>query len=202
MKKLIFVFICVILMNIFGSCEKNVEILHEIPTNSNDLILAYFNAEVEIGQTNIEQYLISADGIVAVFDDDYQAKAHGKSLPNIALYSYFNNHIKLPNTKKISIEPLTDIQISMISKINIVDIKRKNRVDNIGPIEPSQKFYLIAQKTNGVHSDEHLQFNTDDFTFEYIYYIGNGTAKNNSPYTDEIIDYIDYAVSEAKKAGL
>ncbi|GHU55610.1 hypothetical protein FACS1894132_11940 [Clostridia bacterium] len=35
------------------------------------------------------------------------------------------------------------------------------------------------------------------------YYIrGEEVKKNRSPYTDEIIEYIDYAVSEAKKAGL
>ena len=155
---------------------------YEIPANPNDVVLCYY--ESDYGN---EYYIITNDGMVRMAEyDDWLKRDYEKINSN--------------KTKGVKIEPLTDKQLHKLTKMNPDNYRGFEFPSTVKEqFLPPRKIYYIVQKEN------------DQFVIKMIWHINykyhiesaiRNQFKCRSKYTNDICRYIDYAVDEARKAGL
>lgn len=155
-----------------------------IPENSNEIMLCFYQAD--IGSTNRQYYIITLDGTVKLCKSDYPM--------NYEKLLEFNK----TEENYIKIEPLTDKQLQHLRKMNTDNCRIISGVPIHDQAAP-EKSYKIIQKHEEVYimkSIWHIYYSDSLFNNP------EGEEKCKSKYTNEICDYIDYAVSEAQRRGL
>lgn len=155
----------------------------DIPENPNDIVLCYFQAD--LGSTNRQYYIITRNGTVKMY------------VPNHS--TDYNQLLEFNETEAegVQIEPLTDKQLGYLKKMNPDNYRVVSKTYPTDIAYPESIYYII-QKSGEAYGMKSIW---------NIYYKGSigenpqSIEKCRSKYTNKICDYIDYAVSEAKKAG-
>jgi len=153
---------------------------YDIPKNPNDIVLCYFQAD--LGSTKRQYYIITRDGKVKMYAPNHSVG--------------YNDLLEFNETEAdyVQIEPLTDKQLKHLKKINPNNYRVLSKTYPTDIANPETIYYII-------------QKNGETFEMKsiwYIYYNGSlgkdpkSITKCKSKYTNEICDYIDYAVSKAK----
>ena len=186
--KRIIAIVCAVLFNIAGLfyITDPLEEFHhyEIPANPGDVVLCFFQDD----HRQQEFYVITNDGKIRRAEYKEWIKQD---------YEKINQN----ETTCVKIKPLTDRQLKRLTKINANNqriVKLPNPFVDLN-MGPTRKLYYIVQKENGEFRIKLI------WGIEYWGRIGGkkfSEDKCRSKYTDSIGRYIDYAVDEARKAGV
>ncbi|MDR0919465.1 MAG: hypothetical protein LBM93_09520 [Oscillospiraceae bacterium] len=170
-----------------GQIESEIKsYIFKTPNGLTDIVLAYY--ECNTHKKDSYYYLISGTGEVIIFD----CTDRKLSLD----YNTLNNKFKSEKVKaKLEISPNLEIYLN-----NIDIVEKEILSDFTESIFPkAEKRYEVVQQ---YYNEPDVYYLVPIWKVQYQAGLGKNPQvefKCTSNYTDEICDYIDYAVNEAKK---